>query len=92
MNGRTKCEAALEDFLRYRHCGLNADWCVSAWHLSCGTANTVSGDRYLLDNEDGSYEVVRRFYGEDGEDTIIRDHLFHSAALALAFVEGYIHG
>lgn len=29
--------------LPYKSCGLNADWCVSAWHLSEGEPNKTSG-------------------------------------------------
>ena len=43
-------------------CGLNADWCVSSWHLSGGEANLTSGDTYLIDNEDGTYQAFRRWY------------------------------
>lgn len=61
--------------LPVKPCGLNADWCVSAWHLSQGTPNINSGDRYLLDtetdNEQGEtlYDLVQRFYtAEDSDD------------------------
>lgn len=57
--------AILAAGLPYRPCGLNADWCVDAWHLSEGAPNTTSGDLYLLDDEQGTYEIVRRYYNDD---------------------------
>ena len=34
-------------------CGLNADWCVQAWHFGpTGAPNTHQGDYYILDLED----------------------------------------
>jgi|10_taG_2_1085330.scaffolds.fasta_scaffold11948_4 hypothetical protein len=61
-------EEATRDFLKRQlggNIGLNADWCVSAWHIY------VDGeDRYLLDMEDGTYEVVTRKYREDDNDDI----------------------
>mgnify|MGYP003652053588 CR=1 FL=1 len=32
-------------------CGLNADWCVSAWHVGGNEPNTVSGDIYVVEDE-----------------------------------------
>ena len=48
-------------------CGLNADWCVQAWHFGpTGVANTHQGDYYILDLEDDehldAFELVQRFY------------------------------
>ena len=44
-------------------CGLNADWCVKAWHFGPSEKpNETSGDVYVIDNEDSSFHVVRRFY------------------------------
>ena len=57
-----------------RACGLNAQWCVQAWHL--GPArwkdDWLDGDFYLLDGEDGAYYLVRRFdeENEEGNETI----------------------
>lgn len=70
--------------LPIKPCGLNADWCVSAWHLSKGTPNITDGDYYLLDTEEKSddddswlFEIVTRRYTADapdgdGNDTITR--------------------
>ena len=55
--------------ITYPACGLNADWCVQAWYLDgpAEEANLVSGGLYLLDNEDGTYLIVKRYYeDEDG--------------------------
>jgi len=62
--------------LPVKPCGLNADWSVSAYHLSEGTPNTQSGDFYLLDDEitpddyahGTTYSLVQRFYNEQSED------------------------
>lgn len=69
--------------LPYKPCGLNADWAVSAWHLSKGAPNVTDGDLYLLDTEEiddlgeYSYEVVNRTYTAndpegDGNDTVVK--------------------
>lgn len=64
----TRLERALDD--RYTRCGLNADWSVSAWFIGSRfikwdrLANKTSGSRYILDNEDGSYSLVERWYLE----------------------------
>lgn len=69
-------ERALREVgLPVKPCGLNADWCVSAWHLSNGTPNQKDGDYYLLDteetNDDGDclFEIVTRFYATDDDLT-----------------------
>ena len=53
-------------------CGLNADWCVSAWHVGDNEPNTVSGDIYVVEEEDidepARFFVVQRFY--TGNDDI----------------------
>ena len=58
----------------YRSCGLNADWCVQAWHLGPGPGpNRWSGDYYILDDEGepGNFILVRRRYeDEEGEDIV----------------------
>lgn len=52
--------------LPVRPCGSNGDWCVNAWHMGPGPKpNQTSGDTYLLDQEDGTFSVVQRFYDED---------------------------
>lgn len=60
-----------ESGIAYKPCGLNADWAVSAYHLSPGEPNKNSGDHYLLDDEETDdsgrplFSVVRRLYTED---------------------------
>ena len=61
-----RLERALDD--RYTRCGLNADWSVSAWFIGSGPANKASGSRYILDNEDGSYSLVERWYLDWSDD------------------------
>ena len=52
-------------------CGLNGDWSVSAWHIDiAGTANRTDGGCYLLDDENGCFSIVRRWYVEDDNDRI----------------------
>ena len=48
--------------------GLNADWNCDAWHVDYGPPHRQSGDIYVLDNDDGSYTVVRRWHMRHGYD------------------------
>lgn len=64
--------------LPVRPCGLNADWCVSAWHLGPSTTpNRTDGDYYLLDDEDGDAVTLARQYphvedeGGDSADSVV---------------------
>lgn len=50
---------------RYPQVGVNADWQGPAWFLGPGTANRTPGARYLLSEEEGNWEVVRRWYVDD---------------------------
>lgn len=61
----------LASTLKYPTCGLNADWCVQAWYLDgpWSEANLTSGGTYLLDNEDGTYLILKRYYECDGHAT-----------------------
>ena len=47
---------------RYPQVGVNADWQGPAWFLGPGVANRTAGARYLVSEEDGNWEVVRRWY------------------------------
>ncbi len=50
-------------------CGSNADWFSAAYHLGNGAPNHEPGGVYLLDNEDGNWSVIRRYYVTgDGND------------------------
>jgi hypothetical protein len=88
--------------LGLKNVGLNADWSVSAFQLTPGKANMTPGIKYLLDNEDGTWSVVRRFYAEDyegaseeekrkidndGNDLIIVDEDFSSFEDALMWLD-----
>ena len=57
---------------RLQPVGLNADWCVSAWHLGPGVVpNTQNGDWYVIDTEADEpqpyYDVVRRWYNHGND-------------------------
>jgi len=67
-----RCEA-FADALRHEaadrkiplhRCGLNSDWCVDAYHLSGGDPNQTTGDYYIVDNEDDTWTLLRRFYAD----------------------------
>lgn len=60
------------------HCGLNADWSVTAWRLSPGRTNIDPG-QYLLDLEDGIWAVVRR----DGDEVTVLREMSESEVLAI---------
>tara|TARA_R110000751_G_scaffold122965_2_gene223625 strand:+ start:110 stop:517 length:408 start_codon:yes stop_codon:yes gene_type:complete len=56
-------------------CGLNADWGVSAWHVGGNEPNRVSGDTYVVEDEDtfplpARFFVVQRFYIDGDNDEI----------------------
>ena len=83
--------------------GLNADWNSAAYFLGPGTPNRTPGAAYLLDNEDGEWEIVRRWYADDnyaglpeelyrtyadGNDAIVRvSPLFGTVAEAFAWLD-----
>lgn len=49
-------------------CGLNAEFCVRAWHLGPDKHPWhTSGDYFILDQEDGTYSLVRR-HVENADD------------------------
>ena len=48
-----------------RRCGLNADWSVEAWHVDRGTPNDRGGDIYLIEDDDGTWALVQRWYAID---------------------------
>lgn len=50
----------------FTQCGLNADWCVTAYHLGpSDEPNKNSGDFYLIDNEDKTWSVMQVIYPTD---------------------------
>jgi hypothetical protein len=82
--------------------GLNADWISSAYFLGPGIPNRTPGAAYLLDNEDGEWEIVRRWYADDdyaglpaqyreyadGNDAIVRvSPIFDTVEDAFAWID-----
>jgi len=82
--------------------GLNADWISAAYFLGPGVPNRTPGAAYLLDNEDGEWEIVRRWYADDdyaglpeqyrsyadGNDAIVRvAPMFGTVAEAFAWLD-----
>lgn len=56
-----RCASALNDITRHlgHHCGLNAEWCIRAWHLH--------DDLYICDEEDGMVTLSLQLKNADGE-------------------------
>ena len=53
-------------------CGLNADWWMRAWHFGPGDRpNWVDGDVYVLDDEEGAFNVVRSYVRDDDEPSVV---------------------
>ncbi len=58
-------------------CGLNADWCITAYYFGCCGGidrgpNRTDGGLYILDTElEDQWELVQRFYREDGNDKCV---------------------
>jgi len=71
---------------KWTPCGLNADWCVQAWHYGTNKPNCVDGDYYVLDNEDGNFLVARYFPSKE-EDCVTTIASFLTKAEAMAMVE-----
>ena len=42
--------------------GLNADWCVTSYCLTDCEPNMTDGAFYLVDGEDGTWSIVRRYH------------------------------
>jgi hypothetical protein len=86
--------------LGYFGCGLNNNWNCQAWCLSTGHANRhnfETGGIYLLDKEkdvedghdcENAYEVVQRFYENDGyNDQVDLLIEFETAEKALEWIQ-----
>ena len=71
---------------KWTPCGLNADWCIQAWHYGTNDPNCVDGDYYVLDNEDGNFLVARYFPSKE-EDCVTTIASFLTKAEAMAMVE-----
>lgn len=48
--------------------GYNSDWSVAAWKVGPGRPNYSQGAMYILDNEDGKAQLVRRWYPDQAGD------------------------
>jgi len=97
--------ASAEDRLRdMGQVGLNADWISAAYFIGPGRPNRTPGAAYLLDNEDGQWEIVRRWYADDdyadlpekyrdyadGNDAIVRvSPLFDTPSEAFAWLDAH---
>tara|TARA_R110000851_G_scaffold41537_5_gene104168 strand:+ start:1251 stop:1694 length:444 start_codon:yes stop_codon:yes gene_type:complete len=71
---------------KWTPCGLNADWCIQSWHYGTNQPNSVDGDYYVLDNEDGKFLVARYFPSKE-EDCVTTIASFPTKAEAIAMVE-----
>tara|TARA_R110000851_G_scaffold218403_1_gene371309 strand:+ start:256 stop:699 length:444 start_codon:yes stop_codon:yes gene_type:complete len=71
---------------KWTECGLNAEWCVEAWHYGTNEPNSVDGDYYVCDDEDGTFSVNRYFPTKE-EDCTITIASFLTKADAMAMVE-----
>jgi len=71
---------------KWTPCGLNADWCIQAWHYGTNEPNSVDGDYYVLDNEDGNF-IVARYFPSKEEDCVTTIASFPTKAKAMAMVE-----
>tara|TARA_R110002020_G_scaffold88016_1_gene216532 strand:+ start:553 stop:996 length:444 start_codon:yes stop_codon:yes gene_type:complete len=71
---------------KWTECGLNADWCIQAWHYGTNEPNSVDGDYYVCDDEDGTFSVNRYFPTKE-EDCTITIAEFPTKAEAMAMVE-----
>ena len=76
----------MNDSHKWTPCGLNADWCIQAWHYGTNDPNCVDGDYYVLDNEDGNFLVARYFPSKE-EDCVTTIASFPTKAEAMAMVE-----
>lgn len=67
---------------KWTECGLNADWCIQAWHYGTNEPNSVDGDYYVLDNEDGNF-LVQRYYPSE------RDKVDHDPYKEVVFIASF---
>jgi len=71
----------------WTQCGLNSDWSYDAWHYGHSIPNTVDGDYYVLDKEDGTFSVVQYFPSREEDCNITIKSGFSSLDVAKKFVE-----
>ena len=75
-----------KDNNKWTACGLNADWCVQAWHYGTNEPNRVDGDLYVCDDEDGTFSVNQYFPSRE-EDCTVTLKTFSSKLDAMNYVE-----
>lgn len=82
-------ETITEIFKEYmwQECGLNSTWCVQAWHYGFDEPNYYDGDVYVVDQEDGTYDVVRRYLQREEDECKSVEGGFKSKEEAMRFVE-----
>jgi len=88
-------EQTLEDiFLSFmwEACGLNSTWCVEAWHYGFNEPNITDGDIYVVDQEDGTFDVVRRYPSRDEDECKLIEGGFTSKESAMTYVENNYKG
>ena len=70
MNAMSSIERIINDLFnscRWFVCGLNSTWCVEAWcyTFKIDQVEVTDGLFYVLDQEDGTFEVVRRWLSRE---------------------------
>ena len=70
MNAISSIERIISDLFnscRWYMCGLNSTWSVEAWcyTFKIDEVETKDGLFYVIDHEDGTYEVVRRWLSRE---------------------------
>ena len=76
---------------KWTPCGLNADWCIQAWHYGTNIPNYEDGDYYVLDNEDGTFAVAQYFPSKE-EDCTKEIASFSSKVDAMEYVSFLVDG
>tara|TARA_R110002110_G_scaffold137854_3_gene323309 strand:+ start:1001 stop:1252 length:252 start_codon:yes stop_codon:yes gene_type:complete len=71
---------------KWTPCGLNADWWMEAWHYGTNEPNSVDGDYYVLDNENGKF-LVSRYFPSKEEDCVTSIASFPTKAEAMDYVQ-----
>ena len=72
---------------KWTQCGLNSDWSYDAYHYGTSTPNTVDGEHYVLDMENGTFAVVQYFPSYEEDCTIPIKGGISSLDIAKKFVE-----
>lgn len=73
MNAISSIERIINDLFnscRWYMCGLNSTWSVEAWcyTFKIDEVETKDGLFYVIDNEDGTYAVVRRWLSREEDE------------------------